>query len=125
MLTPPRMLTAIDFDDQTSIEADKIDDVTAHRDLPTEFQAGTLPIPQSAPKTTLGMGLMTSQMAGAASGMIFVSPLTLPHAFGVRAPPSPTRGEGFTRHHSQLIEDSRPVHGKTPWRYQRGGVAGS
>jgi len=44
-----------------------------------------------------------SQMAGAASRLIFVSPLTLPHAFGMRAPPSPTRGEGFFRHRSWQI----------------------
>ena len=98
MLAPSCMLTAIDFDDQARFKADEIDDVAAHRDLPAKFQTGALPISEGPPKAALSMGLMPSQMSGAASRLIFMSPLTLPHAFGMRAPPSPTRGEGaFSR----------------------------
>ncbi len=92
------MLTTIDFDNQASFEADKVDNVTTHRNLSSKLQTRTLPIPEGLPKPTFHIGLMSSQMAGAALRLIFVSPLTLPHAFGMRAPPSPTRGEGFFRH---------------------------
>ena len=60
MLAPSSMLTAIDLDDQTGLEADKIDGVSAHRNLSAKLQTFTLPIAESLPKAAFSVSLMPS-----------------------------------------------------------------
>jgi hypothetical protein len=51
-----RMLAAIDFDDETSTEANEVTDERAERNLPSEFEVNEAPITQSEPQLALGIG---------------------------------------------------------------------
>jgi hypothetical protein len=50
------MLTAIDLNDDASLETDEISNEGAERYLPAELEIGKSSIPQREPKLALGIG---------------------------------------------------------------------
>jgi len=50
------MLAAVEFNDQTPLDADKIGEKDTNRMLATEFVAAQLPIAHQPPKAVLGIG---------------------------------------------------------------------
>ena len=58
-----RMLAAIGFNDQSSVETHEIDDVCAKRMLPTELESGELPAAQCIPKPLFRVDRICSEFA--------------------------------------------------------------
>jgi hypothetical protein len=61
------VLTAIDFDDQTRLGAEEIDDIRPDRRLAAEFDP-ELPLAQASPQQPFGVGQVAPQFAGALDG---------------------------------------------------------
>jgi hypothetical protein len=57
------MLSAIDFDDQTRLEADEIDNITIYRLLPPESPSLNPSIPQQPPQGAFGIRHAPAQLA--------------------------------------------------------------
>jgi hypothetical protein len=86
------VLPTIDFDDQTPLVANEVDDETSDRNLATEAQPGLPVRAQRGPETKLGIGHAASQRLRARtmkSGNRPVRRLStpLPDRFAVRPPP--------------------------------------
>jgi hypothetical protein len=62
------MLTAIEFDDQQRLDAREVGEVPTHRVLSPELVAADLPIAQSLPQHTLGVGRGLAQLSRPVGG---------------------------------------------------------
>jgi hypothetical protein len=61
------VLTAIEFNDQSALDAGEVGDVEADRVLASEFVPSELAIAQEVPKLALGVGLTSTQFASLVS----------------------------------------------------------
>ena len=62
------VLAPVEFDDQSAIEANEIDDVVAEWDLPAEFEVLKTPITEACPDETLGLRQVATQLASTVTG---------------------------------------------------------
>src|SRR5262249_32745179 len=92
-----RVLTAIDFDNEMFLEADKIDDVFANQSLSLEFRAFEAMRAQEIPEPALGIGHVATERFR----LSVCHPLSRPRF--ARAP-SPKRGEGIILAWQQLCQ---------------------
>jgi hypothetical protein len=82
------MLAPINFDDQTVLEANEIDDIRPYRYLPLDFEPAEPMRAQMIPKPLLGISHPSAKL-------LCLSPLHTPLPARPSAePPSPPRGEG-------------------------------
>jgi hypothetical protein len=58
------VLSAIDFNDELSVEADEIEDVALEWHLPAEFDSVEAPVAQQEPQLPLGIGRVAPHRAG-------------------------------------------------------------
>ena len=82
------VLTAIDFDDELSIETDEVDDVAADRTLAAKAMAVDLTHPQAPPQAPLGHGHIPPEIARALVRHRLFAPIPPPY-------PPPLSGGGF------------------------------
>jgi hypothetical protein len=58
------VLPAVEFDDQTAVVANEIQNVVLKRNLTTEFETRQSSVTQQAPHGALGVGRIVSEFAG-------------------------------------------------------------
>ena len=59
------MLTTVELNNQSMLEAGEIDDITADGCLSAKFAAADLPVADTVPKVLLDFGLRDTKIAGA------------------------------------------------------------